>query len=291
MGCYLRLKEMYDTLPPKEQQVAATVLETPEAAAAMSVEELAAACGTSTASVVRMCKKLGYAGYKEFSRMLSNDMAIGQHEGMRYADLQPGATIDAIIGSVIASSIQALENTRNLLEAEEVRRATDAISMARRVDFYGVGTSGTVALDAHNKFLRINKHCLSSADPHIQILSATSLEAGDVAVLISYTGETLDMIELLRQIRKTGATVITITRYGKNTLSTQSDIRLYTASAESMIRSGPMSSRISQLAVIDILYTAVCSQQYGDVKAYLDNTMRAARAKHRRGIGTEVQGI
>lgn len=287
IGCYLRLKEAYDTLPPKEQQVAATVLEMPEDVAGMSVEELAAACGASTASIVRMCKKLGYAGYKEFSRMLSNDMAVVQREGPRYQELHPGAPIDAIVGSVILSSIQALENTRNLLEMDEVARAAAAISRAQRVDFYGVGTSGTVALDAHNKFLRINKQCLSSTDPHVQILSATSLKPEDVVVLISYTGETLDMIELARQIKRTRATIITITRYGKNTLSAQADIRLYTASAESMVRSGPMSSRISQLAVIDILYTAVCSQAFDAVKTYLDRTMQAARAKHRRGIGLE----
>ncbi len=286
-GCYLRIKETYDTLSPREQQVAAVILESPETAAAQSVEELAAFCNTSTASVVRMCKRLGYSGYKEFSRMLSNDIALSQHEPMRYTELKVGANVGAIIDSVIQASMQALENTRTLLDPEEMRRAADAVCAAKRIDFYGVGTSGTVALDAHNKFLRINKHCMSSTDPHIQVLSATSLTAGDVAVLISYTGETLDMIELMRMIKETGATVITLTRYGKNTLSAQSDIRLYTATAESMIRSGPMSSRISQLAVIDILYTAVCSRQYEEVHPYLDSTMRAAQKKHRRGLTAE----
>lgn len=280
-GCTLRIKEMFDTLPPKEQLVAAVILDHPEVTASMSVEELAAASGTSTASVVRMSKSLGYSGYKEFSRMLSADMAISQREAISYNEIHPGDSTATIVGNVIQAGVQALENTLRLLDIQEVERATQAICAARRVDFYGVGTSGTVALDAHNKFLRINKHCLSSTDPHVQILSATSLVPGDVAVLISYSGETLDMIELQRLIQKTGATVVTVTRYGKNTLSAQSDIRLYSATSESMIRSGPMSSRISQLAVIDILYTSVCSRQYEDVKQYLDMTMRAAQTKHR----------
>lgn len=213
--------------------------------------------------------------------MLSTDLALGSQE-ITYTDVRPGDSLDSIVRNVCMGSVRAIENTMTMLEVEELGRAVDALCAARRIDFYGVGTSGTVALDAHNKFLRINKLSIASADPHVQILSATSLKPGDVAVLISYTGETRDILETHDIVRQTGATTITLTRYGKNSLSDKADIRLFSSSSETMTRSGATGSRIGQLTVVDVLYTAVASRLYDEVKPYLDKTRLTSGRKRMR---------
>ena len=281
LGCCLRLKESYGSLSPKEQMVASFILEYPSEVVNMSIEELAVSCNTSTSSVVRLCKSMGYSGYKELCRMLSTDLALGSQE-ITYTDVRPGDSLDSIVRNVCMGSVRAIENTMTMLEVEELGRAVDALCAARRIDFYGVGTSGTVALDAHNKFLRINKLSIASADPHVQILSATSLKPGDVAVLISYTGETRDILETHDIVRQTGATTITLTRYGKNSLSDKADIRLFSSSSETMTRSGATGSRIGQLTVVDVLYTAVASRLYDEVKPYLDKTRLTSGRKRMR---------
>ena len=121
---------------------------------------------------------------------------------------------------------------------------------------------------------------MSSSDPHNQILAATSLTKGDVAVLISYSGNTKDILETADVARQTEATLISITRYGKNPLSERADIRLYSSSSEPLIRSGAMGSRIGQLTVVDILYTAVVSREYDSVKHHLDKTRLTSSRKH-----------
>lgn len=279
-GCCLRIKELMNSLTPKEQQIAAFILDYPNDVINMSIDELASACGTSTSSVVRLCKSLNYSGYKELCRMLSTDLALSQNEVITYNDVRPGDSVDSIVRSVCMSNMKAIENTMSILDIGELEKAVNAIIKADRVDFYGIGTSGLVALDAYNKFLRINKISMSSADPHEQILTATSLKKGDVAVLISYTGDTKDILETADIIKKTEATIISITRYSKNLLSERSDIRLYSSSSETLIRSGAMGSRIAQLTVIDILYTAVTSHEYEKVKKYLDKTRLVSSRKH-----------
>ena len=281
LGCCLRLKESYASLSPKEQLVASFILEYPSEVVNMSIEELAVSCNTSTSSVVRLCKSMGYSGYKELCRMLSTDLALSSQE-ITYTDVRPGDSLDSIVRNVCMSSVRAIENTMTMLEGDELGRAVDALCAARRIDFYGVGTSGTVALDAHNKFLRINKLSIASADPHVQILSATSLKPGDVAMLISYTGETRDILETHDIVRQTGATAITLTRYGKNSLSDKADIRLFSSSSETMTRSGATGSRIGQLTVVDVLYTAVASRLYDEVKPYLDKTRLTSGRKRMR---------
>ena len=256
------------------------ILDFPQDVINMSIEELANACGTSVSSVVRMCKSAGYSGYKELCRMLSTDLAMNQLETVSYNDVRPGDSVEAIFRSVCMSDIQAIESTMTLLSIPELEKAVDLIANADRVDFYGVGTSGLVAQDARNKFLRINKVSLPTADPHDQILTATTLKPGDVAVIISYTGDTRDILEAADMIRQTGASIISITRYGKNPLTQRANIQLYASSAETLIRSGAMGSRIAMLSIIDVLYTCVASQNYDKVKRQLDKTRLASMRKH-----------
>ena len=273
-GCCLRLKELMNTLTPKEQQVAAFIIDFPDEVISMSIEELAAACGTSTSSVVRLCKSADYSGYKDLCRALSTDIAMNQLDTVPYNDVRPGDSIESIIHRACMSNIKSIENTKTLLNIDDLSYAVEAIVSAGRVDFYGVGTSGIVALDAQNKFMRINKITMSSPDPHSQILSAASLKKGDVAVLISYTGDTKDILETADVVKQTEATLVSITRHSKNPLS-----------SEPLIRSGAMGSRIGQLTVVDILYTSVVSHEYNSVKRYLDKTRLVSTKKH---IGTDA---
>jgi DNA-binding MurR/RpiR family transcriptional regulator len=269
-----------DTFSPKEQQVASFIINFPTNVAEMPIEELARSCNTSVSSVVRLCKSANYAGYKEFLRNLSIDLAMDQNKGVTYNDIRPGDSVESIARSVCASHIKSIENTLSVLEMGELERAVEILCTAQRIDFYGIGASGHAAMDAHNKFIRIGKISMSSDDPHQQILTASLLKKDDVAVLISYSGDTRDILELADIIKHTAATLISLTRYGKNELSRKADIRLYCSSSELPVRSGAMGSRIGSLTIIDVLYTAVTSSQYREVKGSLDKTQLASARKH-----------
>ena len=276
----VRLKDAMDTFSPMEQQVAAYIISFPTEIPDMPIEKLARICNTSVSSVVRLCKSAKFNGYKDFLRALSADLAIYQNNGIVYSDIKPGDSAESITRNVCLSHIQAIENTLSVLDITELKKAEAAISKAKRVDFYGVGASGIVATDAHIKFVRIGKISMSSSDPHQQILNASNLGKDDVAVLISYSGDTKDIIDLADTIRHTPATIISITRYSKNELCQKADICLYCSSSELLVRSGAMNSRISSMSVIDILYTLVTSSQYQNVKDSLDKTRLLSAKKH-----------
>lgn len=270
--CFFKIKESLPGLTKKEKLVAEFVLDFPDEVAGMSIEQLAEASGTSPSSVVRLCKSLGYKGYREFCRIIAAEASQFSKQSVTYEDIRPGDSVQTIVRTVSMSNIKAIENSLNIADFEQFEKAISCIYRANRVDFYGVGNSGLVALDAHNKFLRIDKLTFANADPHVQVISATSLKKGDVAIFFSYTGETKDMLTILDVAKKTEATIISVTRYGKNTLSDGADIHLYAASTETLVRSGAMSSRISQLNIVDVLYTGVISHDYDRAKPLLDKT-------------------
>ena len=285
--CCLRIKELMNSLAPKEQQIARYILDHPTEVVKMSIKELAEGVGTSVSSVVRLCKSAGYAGYKEFCRILATDLALNDKmQTITYSDVRPGDSIESIINSVCSSNIRSIENTGAMISSEDLGQVVELICNANRVDFYGVGSSGLIAMDAHNKFIRIRKLSLSCTDPHEQCLTAASLRKGDVAVLISYSGDTKDILETADVVRQTEATLVSVTRYGKTALSQKADISLYSSTSENMIRSGVMGQRIGQLTLIDILYTAVVSRQYNEVRASLDETLMLSARKHVNPINT-----
>ena len=281
-GCLGRIREACPSMTPKERHAAEYVLAHSTEVAAMSIEELAAASKSSTASILRMCRKAGLDGYRDFLRLLSSDVAIQQSGEFSFGEIQRGASLDEIVGNVIHNSIYALENTKAIIDQQELQRAVQLLCSARRIDFYGVGVSGYVAQDAYSKFLRIGTISMSSNNPHTQVLSAMSLTPEDAAVLISYSGETVDMLMLQEAIHARGTPIISLTRRGKNSLASKADIRLYATASEPLVRSGPMTSRLSQLAVLDILYLAVCTERYNEIKSLLDDSQLRVARMHMR---------
>lgn len=280
-NCRFKLKEMMNTLTSKEKILAQYIIDFPSDAINMSIAELAQTCNISVSTVVRLCKSAGYNGYKAFCRDLSVD--IVQSQGSltdEYGDIQPGSSVESIRNAVCANNMLAIENTIAVLELDTLEKAVHAMIAASRIDFYGTGSSGHVALDACNKFVRINKLSMSSNDPHQQILNASQLSPEDVAVLISYSGDSKDILETAEIVKQAGATLISLTKYSKNPLAKLADICLYSSSADALVRSGAMGSRIGQLTVIDILYTAVTSSEYARIKSQLDKTRLAAAKKH-----------
>ena len=279
LRCYLNIKESYERLSASEKRIAKYIIDNPNEIVKLPISELADRCQTSKPTVVRLCKTLGYSGYKELCMYLNADIMLNEGSELSYKDINPNDDTAEIVAKVSENNIRAIKNTVDIMDYDALGRAVDLICKARRIDFYGVGNSGFVALDAQNKFLRINKLATAQIDPHLQILTASNLSRDDVAVFISYTGETRDLLETLDIVKSTGAATISITKLGKNSLASACDVNLFMVSDESFIRSGAMSSRIGQLCIIDILFSIVTSRMYSEIKPYLDRSMNASKKK------------
>lgn len=278
-GCILKLKETLDDLKPSEMKVAKYILDYTDDIIGIPIGELAERSGVSKAAIVRLCKTLGFSGYRDFSIEIAADMGSQRTEENKYTDIQPGDELETIIKNVCHNNKKSIDDSLQVLDYGEVRKAVDAIHKAKQLNFYGVGASGIVALDAALKFLRINKYCQAYTDPHVQVTTAANLTKGDVAVAISYSGETKDILESANVAKQSGAVIIAVTKYGKSTLSETADIRLFLSSPEITMRSGAMGSRIAQLNMIDIIFSGVASLEYRQIKKHLDRTYKVTSMK------------
>lgn len=278
----IKIREMKDSLTPVEKMVAEYVLQNVEEIPHLSIKNLAQLTKTSDASVLRFCKTMGYSGYRSFIVSISASLGSMEEQKDQYTDIQPGDDLSVIISNTFRNNIKSIEDTLSVIDKNEVDRAVQVLRKCNRIVFFGIGASGLVGIDAEQKFSRINKMCHTYTDGHSQLTAATLLDKGDVAVFISNSGKTTEILDSLEIAKKSGATIIAITKYTKSELADKANIVLNISTPEVTIRSGAMGSRIAMLTIIDILFAGVASAEYKNVKKYLTKTHNIiATSKHR----------
>jgi DNA-binding MurR/RpiR family transcriptional regulator len=226
---------------------------------------------------VRLCQKIGYKGYQEFKIVLARDLVEPATE--IYAAIEPGDDLPTMKTKVFQANAQALRDTIEVLDDDELQRAVDAISDARRVEIYGVGGSGPLALDAYHKFLKLGINAVALSDGDLMAMSSAVLARGDVALGISHTGASRDVTDALARAKEQGAVTICITHRSTSPITKVSDIVLVTAAKQTAFRSDASSSRIAQLTIIDTLYVAIGHRHHARSLEMIERTREATAAK------------
>jgi DNA-binding MurR/RpiR family transcriptional regulator len=108
----------------------------------------------------------------------------------------------------------------------------DAIDKANKMVIFGMGTSAKVGLDIQYKLSRIDIPTFMYLDYHLQITTASLMKKGDVALAISNSGKTKDVIDALKIAKNNGATTINITQAGNSPIHEVSDLVLNTIYVE-----------------------------------------------------------
>ncbi|MFD1936892.1 MULTISPECIES: MurR/RpiR family transcriptional regulator [Nonomuraea] len=285
----IRIRAAVPTLRPTERRIAELVVGDPAGAANLSIAELAARCETSTTSVVRFYKRMGYLHFKDFTIDLTREVAREELATSNLpevsGDIDRHDSLEGIVSKVAMNETLSIADTARALDMAALGRAVALVLAARRIDTFGVGASALVGLDLQQKLSRIGRTAINWHDSHSAWTSAATLNATCVAVAVSHTGATVDTVEFLAIARKSGAATIAITNFRDSPLAGTADVTLTTAARETEFRSGALGSRIAQLMVVDCLFTGVAQASYDESMAALRNTYTVVhdRIIHKRG--------
>ncbi|WP_157266106.1 SIS domain-containing protein [Azohydromonas aeria] len=258
-----RIRASLPALSPAEQRVGQLLLEDARAFAEQPVAVLAERARVSKPTVVRFCRSVGYGGLADFKRKLAGSVNEGVpfvHRAVDAGD-KPGE----LLVKVVDNAVGALLAFRNQAAPQAFERALDALEAAaraqRRIEFYGVGNSGIVAQDAQHKFFRLGVTAAAVLDSHVQVMSATMLQGGDVAVIISNSGRSRDLLDVADIARRRGATLVLLTASATPLAQLAGNgghpILLAVDHPEDADRYSPMVSRLLHLLAIDVLTTGL----------------------------------
>ena len=208
----------------------------------------------------RFCKSLDLKGYQEFKIALAHSIANENEHTKLFNEVSTTDSIEDLSSNLLNTSMQALKETHQLIDYDDVLQAVKWLIEAQRIHFFGVGSSLLTAYEGKNKFMRITNKSECVFDSHLQMMTAALMTENDVAIIISYSGSTKDTIELAKTVREKGSKIIIITRFAKSPLTVYGDITLLSAADEGPLQGGSLTAKISQLFLLDILYAEYFKQ-------------------------------
>ena len=273
------IRQSLDDLRKSERKVAETVLDNPQHILGATLAETAALALVSEPTVIRFCAAIGCEGFQDFKLRLARSLALGTLP--TGSQLESEDTTSELIGKIFGYTISSLDWVRNRLDSRQVSQAIQILSNAQSIEFFGLGASGVVAIDAQQKFPLFGVPCGAPTDTHQQIMTAAMMKPGDVAVVISNTGLTLAMIEVSQSARESGAKVIAITG-SRSPILAECDAGIIIETLENTNIYTPAISRIAALVVIDILSAAVGLRRDAEHGEKFANMKRLLLGQRRR---------
>lgn len=272
------IRGSYRHFSEKEKKIADYVLNDPKNIIHLTINQIADELGLAESTIFRFCQRIGFKGFQAFKISLAAEVVAPLKD--IHEKIEEGDSISTVTEKVFRSNIKTLEDTLQIVDSEAMEQATEKLMKARKIDFYGNGGSAMVAMDGYHKFIRLGLHVSMNLDSHMQLMAASQLQSDDVAIVISHSGSTTEVLDVLRVLKEKGVTIICVTNFAKSPLSKNADIALYTISEETDFRSEALSSRIAQLSLIDALYTNLMIARGNEGKKALQD-MREAMS-HRR---------
>ena len=258
-GGLARVRAFLNQLPEGERKVAAYVLSRPEQVVYLPIAELARLAGVSEATVVRLCRRLGFDGYSRFKISVSRDVA--RVAPRLIDDIRPEDTVETGLRKLFASTTRTMEDVEALLEPAQVERAVRILREAQRVEIYASGVSAFAALDAEYKLSRLGLRVVARTDPHRRGPFAALVDASTAVLAISRSGTTRDIVVACEMAKGQGAPLVAITANPNSRLARMADVVLLTAGEELPPATG-IPSMLAQVTVTAALFVGLLVSDY-----------------------------
>ncbi len=249
-----KIRKLYSIMGPAEKRIADYITENLNDIMSVSISELSANCGCGDATVVRFSRRLGFEGFQGLKIAIAGD--LGGASAIS-SEINKTDSCYEIFSKRVNDIAITLQNTQSVLDPEVLEKAAKTIMNAKRIVVFGLGNSAAIAADAAHKFLRLGLNAQYCTDNHLQAIIASHIDRQSVAIAISHSGSSKDIVEALELSKIGGATTIAITNHGTSPIVEAADICLFTKADETKHSILAMSSRIAQLAIFDAIYTYI----------------------------------
>ncbi|MCY7492936.1 MurR/RpiR family transcriptional regulator [Bacillus safensis] len=242
--------DVYQTLSETERYLLNYIHQHLEDISTLSIVTLSERANVSTATIVRLMKKIGYNGYTSFKYRLK------QEKKMTDANDQL-KNIDEDIKLAIRKNEEEVLKTIQLQSIGQIEDAVQKIHNADKIYIFGRGFSEMIAKEMTIKLQLIGKTCEVHDDPNIIRLKSRDIEKSELAIFVSLNGETAELVEACQNLSMKQVTTITVTTRIDSTLSKISDMTLVGYKGEqSFFPDYEVRSRLSLHVIARILLDA-----------------------------------
>ncbi|OWA34568.1 hypothetical protein B9G55_15210 [Saccharibacillus sp. O16] len=254
-----------DGFSAAEKEIARCILERREEVLGMTIRQLAEAAYSSNPTIVRLCRKLGVGGYREFKIMMASELERAADSGAINANVpfdrqeSPGA-IARKIADLTRSTVREAEL---LLDSRALDAAASLLDRCQQVYLFAVGDSMIRAMSFQGKLLKINRQVQISHLMQEQGYYAYQASAQDCAMFITYHGRQPGYLEYAETMRANGTSLIAVTADGTGELAKRCDLVLQLPVDEDPLEKiATFSSQIAIDYVLNVLYSCIFNLRY-----------------------------
>ena len=268
-----RIKENLSGMSDGEHKIACYILENQDKILYMTIKELARSAGVSEASIIKFSAKLGYSGFSE----LRINLAKQRQESNQYVydTIEEQDSPKLVMRKMIDNTKAAMEATFEIISEEEMDKIAKILYHAeKRIEVYGVGSSSMIAQDIFYRLMRMGLPAYAVTDPHIASVSASLMDKNCVAIGISHSGRSVEILESIKIAKEHGAVTIGLTSYGKSPLTEHCDYNLVVTSRESQLHEEAVTARLAQLMVFDTICAYISCQMGDKSSEYMENVVK-----------------
>lgn len=264
MSIRFKIKSTINDQSKTQKKIGKYILENIYNIKNLTSTELAKNIGVGQSSIIKFINVIGFNKFSEFKMTLSEDLGKEniKEDVFFHNDISLDDDLDEATKKIAYSHIRSIEESVDHISFEVLDKAIEKLLNAKKIILLGIGASSLVAKDFQHKLEKIGKIALHDSDYHVQITQAICAKKEDIILAISHSGETNIIIETLKEIKKDGIPVISLTGKKNNSISKLSNINLYTKATENIFRISALSSRIAQLTLIDILFVGILKKDH-----------------------------
>ena len=249
-----------------EKEIARYILNHGDDVLSMSVKELAKNTYTSPATIVRLCKKIGLEGYNDFKIKYSAELQYDLHHSNRIDVNFPFEKKDThpmICHKLASLSEEVIADTIKLIDFDQLEKIVDLLYQSHDIDIYGSGNSLLAAMSFQHKMMRIARNVNLKALHGEQVFLSYNSDEKRIAVIISYSGETHDLIQIAQILKEKKTPIIVLTTIGDNHLSHYADYILNIGSREKIFtKIAPFASQVSMEYLLNVIFSCIFQKDY-----------------------------
>jgi len=258
MSCLGKMQAVREDLSANEKMIADFILENSALIRDYSSQNLAAAVGVSQSSIIKFSQKLNYRGF--------TDLKLAIHESVVKSDKSAvfdekngfgSGKTESVLEQLYSVKSEALLTTMELNDEQRILSGVELLEKSKRIQIVALGAGSLVAKNFASMLIQIGKSVIAEVDTYIQLSSVMTLGKGDVVFVISFSGQSTKMVQIARQAKKAGVSIISLTNYNANPIRSLADVPLFSVSRKGDFEFPQIISTASQQHVVDVLFSCL----------------------------------
>jgi DNA-binding MurR/RpiR family transcriptional regulator len=278
MPIFAKIQEQQEAFSKSELKIAQFILDQPQDVLEMTAQQLARAADSSSAAVIRLCKRLKVYGFPQLKIELSADLSGGELSRKIQPEVRENEEIRSIKERLLVNTQNSLAETVEEIDDDQIHQLSQIVARSRRLLVLGIGVSNLVAQDIAQKWGSVGTIVIAfnNVNDLLPIVANAGIE--DSLWVVDNSGETPEAIYAAQIAKERKVPIITMTKKGSNTISELGDVEIHTSQPiELPGRIAATDSLLLQFMAIDIIFYDFVSRNYESSISQLNQSAKLVK--------------